>query len=1776
MSIDSPKSGDVVGGTVTIQVTWDDANPDKCELYIGGSLVTTWTTTGTVTYSWDTTAYSDGSYTIQAVAYDKAGNSASSSITVTVDNTAPKVDITSPENGSTVGSTFTVVWNASDANKVVRVEVYLDGVLDAVYVEENMTNNHTFSGVSSGWHNVSVVAFDVVGNSGSDTIDVNVVAVSITITSPKNGSYFNVSWVNVSWDASGDIDHFEIYVDGNVINSSVPADARWYNVSGLSEGSHEISVFVVATSGDKVSDNVTVIIDLTPPSLVIVDPSNYSYFNESTVTVYWSGSDDNLDRYFVRLDGGVWVDVGLNTSYTFSGLKEGEHNVSVKALDKAGNTNVSIVFFTVDLTPPTLQITSPENHSYVNSSSVTMSWSGSDSSGIDHYEVRADDGSWIDVGTVTGYTFSLSDGNHSLYVRAFDLAGNVAESFIYVVVDTVPPEVFIISPSNNDYLRGVVAIEINWTDTNPDRCELYINYTDKPVTTFYSIGVNTYEWNTSTTADGTYSIRAVAYDLAGNKAESEIIVVVDNTPPLVSINSPKNGTAVGSTFTVVWDATDSTSYVARVEVYLDGSLVATYVKDENMTNNHTFSGLSPGWYNISIYAYDAVDNVGIDSILVKVVIISISITSPKNGSYFNTNWVNVSWNASGDIDHFEIYVDGSVYDGSVPADVRWYNVSGLSEGSHEISVLAVGSSGENASDNVTVIIDMTPPDLTITSPSNFSYHNSDTVTVYWSGSDENFDHYEVSFDGGSWENVGSSTSYTCKYLKEGWHNISIRALDKAGNSKTCILFFAVDMTPPIIHDMAPGNGSFVGLSSVTLSWNVTDNFEIDHYEVKADDGSWINVGTVTSYTFENLGDGNHTLYLCAFDKAGNSRTGSVTITIDTVSPYVEILSPSNGTIVSGVVTIEVNWTDDYPDRCELYINYTGKPVRVFYEDGLRTYSWNTTNVSDGTYLIRAIAYDLANNTSIFEIYVLVDNSPPEVSIDNPKDGEYVGGVITIQVTWNDVSPDRCELYIDGTLVKTWNTSGTVSWDWDTTGYGDGSHLIRAVAYDQNGASSEESITVTVDNSPPTIIIESPENGSTVGQAFRVVWNASDSVSYVETVYIYLNGTLEATYIYGINITNNHTFRDLKAPATYIVVVEALDVAGNIAMNSTTVHTVPLSVEILSPSDGEHINTTWVYVVWNATGDIDHFEIYLNDSPVDVSIPSDTDSYNITLLDQEATWNITIVAVDTFGNSVSASITIYTDYTIPSLRILSPPDGSYLRGVVNINISWTDRNADKCVLYIGDKEAYSWSEEGNVTFSWNTSEYLDGSYEIVVVAYDKAGNVARYSITVTVDNTPPEVWFVDPDKNGTTIYGPNISVSWNASDNIQLAYFLVRLDNAPWENVGMDISKIWENVTIGNHTVYVRAYDKAGNWNETCVSFSVFYMIGFLEITAENEYTATYSDEFRIGVTIRTPDGDPAPNIPVWFYINTPEGTIDLGQDTTDDQGYAELSIIMELQPGTYNLVIKCGNYSYYSGSTKIATLIVQKEKTELEFLHGVLTTQYTDDVVVSCRLTTDDNEVLGGEKVEFYYIAPTGERVFVGSSYTSDEGIAEIEISFPSVGEYRIVANYTGSPYYEPSYQEQKIVVEEEEIVLVSLTFSKDRIYTGDSVDIELIVAEDDEVIRYVAGASVSVLVDGKILAQGNTDSNGKYTCTWNPRLPGEYNISFIVEKEGYKTLYYSVTKRVMEKKALSYMIIPILAAGVVTMVLVVFLLRKKKRGITEAPIEEIEEYELGEVEEIE
>ncbi|CAG0966814.1 serine protease [Planctomycetaceae bacterium] len=178
-SITSPTSASTVKGKASVAVAAaDNVGVAKVELHINGSPFAT-ATTAPFFFSWDTTTTADGTYTLEAMAYDGAGNTGrSGSVSVkvanAVDTIAPTVAITSPANGAKIGTSATISIAASDNVGVSRIELHIDGKL--VTSKTGLTNlSYAWNTrkITTGAHTVTAKAFDAGGNAATTSITVH-------------------------------------------------------------------------------------------------------------------------------------------------------------------------------------------------------------------------------------------------------------------------------------------------------------------------------------------------------------------------------------------------------------------------------------------------------------------------------------------------------------------------------------------------------------------------------------------------------------------------------------------------------------------------------------------------------------------------------------------------------------------------------------------------------------------------------------------------------------------------------------------------------------------------------------------------------------------------------------------------------------------------------------------------------------------------------------------------------------------------------------------------------------------------------------------------------------------------------------------------------------------------------------------------------------------------------------------------------------------------------------------------------------------------------------------------------------------------------------------------------------------------------------------------------------------------------------------------------------------------------------------------------------------
>ena len=245
---------------------------------------------------------------------------------------------------------------------------------------------------------------------------------------------------------------------------------------------------------------------------------------------------------------------------------------------------------------------------------------------------------------------------------------------------------------------------------------------------------------------------------------------------------------------------------------------------------------------------------------------------------------------------------------------------------------------------------------------------------------------------------------------------------------------------------------------------------------------------------------------------------------DNIAPTINLLSPANGSTVSGTVTVLVSATDN--------INVTSVTLSV---DGSAktssttapfTNTWNSATVPNGTHTLTVTAKDGKGNSSSSSIQVSVNNVTvgdivaPTVNISSPVNGAAYDANTTLSINASasdNVGVSSLNISIDGIVVAT-SASPSFSYSWNTGSAGSGIHNISSTAKDAAGNQTIKTITVTIN----TVVVEPPPSTSEVRLTMPPVSNQGSEGSCVGFAVGYAARSAEQYYRTGATSYSNAT------------------------------------------------------------------------------------------------------------------------------------------------------------------------------------------------------------------------------------------------------------------------------------------------------------------------------------------------------------------------------------------------------------------------------------------------------------------------------------------------------------------------------------------------------------------------------------------------------------------------------------------------------------------------------
>ncbi len=1373
---------------------------------------------------------------------DVAGNKKDFSFSYVIDTIAPLPPTVSLEDYVVLPNGIILSGNdlpalVGTAEPKSTILLMRDGKLyDSIEVDSNGTWNYQFSNkFLQGAYDIEIISQDAAGNKSSTvkysfTIQTEVVPPKAELDA-SDDSGAKGDWITNKHNALtllGTADRFatvNILIDGKTIGvTTADADGNWnFDISrNLSDNVYKITVESIDPLGRTSSVDYQLTIDsFTPiPTVMLHDSADSGVKGDMITkinTPLFTGMAEANAKVSIYVDGvlsgeaiagddGVW-----NFQFT-TALSDGSHDVTVKVEDIAGNTASSSAYnfqIVTQTQKPTIELvndTGVDNTDHIiNEKNPALTGTAAPYSTVKLYidgaliaEVRTNkDGRWE-------YTLKadqgLVDGDHRITASVEDIAGNIAHSDPFLIsVDTaISIPIVSLSPDSDsgisdDNLTNIVKPTLHLKDIDPDIISVQV--WDAASDT--QIGVATQQ------PDGSW-----AYTFTSDLTEGlhQVYVKVED------IAGNKANSAV---FDFTIDTTVSTPVISLL------SKDDTGVTGDNLTNIN-----KPGF---------AISGVDADAHRVVVQVMHNGVSEEIELSHLNGSW---------------LFTPGNTWaDGSYTLTVKVEDKAGNTNYSTPLTVVI---DTQIAIDGVELVNDSGVKGDNMTNDDRPHFR----VTV-----PTDVNEVRLSIDGGhSWVQATPGVAGSWEYiwptdLADGQYTLTVEATDKAGNTVTKTIDFAVDSTlsvPVIVLN----NADDTGIQGDNLTNRTQPTFALQQID---DDAVRVTVsvehGGVTT-TFDATkgtggwtftppalwADGDYTLSVSVEDKAGNtSHSASLTVTVDTQ------IAINNIELVNDSGIPDDNLTNNVRPQFQVTVPTDVNVVRLSIDGGKTWFNatqgatpgaWDyiwPDDVADGGYTLTVEATDKAGNQTTQELDFTIDTtlSVPTLSLDSADDsgiaGDNITNVKTPGFTLNNIDTDVSRVIVEVMhngikqevpLVQTggqWRFAPTSDW-------ADGDYILTVKVEDRAGNVKQSApLTVTVDTHIAIDRIELvndsgiPDDNLTneARPHFQVTVPAD-----VNGVRLSIDGGktwFDATQS-GTSGVWDYTWLTNVANGPHTLMVEASDKAGNKTTQKLdfiidTLLSEPTITLDSADDSAAGDNITNVKMPGFTLGNID-----ADVTKVVVTVAHDGKNQQIELIKNGGVWRftpgaawtdgdytLTVKVEDKAGNtnySAPLTVTIDTQTSIDRIELLNDT------GIVGDNLTNearpqfhitvpTDVNSVQLSLDGG----INWvnatlTSDGVWEYIWPT-DLVENTYTLTVKATDVAGNTATETLNFIIDTTlsTPTITLDSADDSGTAN---------DNKTNVKTPGFIIG-------GIDSDVTQVVVQVMRDGHSEEVELTQTNGQW-----------------------------------------------------------------------------------------------------------------------------------------------------------------------------------------------------------------------------------------------------------------------------------------------------------------------------------------------------------------------------
>lgn len=1080
----------------------------------------------------------------------------------------------------------------------------------------------------------------------------------------------------------------------------------------IDEGTYQITVYAMDLAGNESAVKITQFtIDKTAPVLSIDHVKDGTYYAESKKVVFsideYEYATNEVDFVVTKNGkditdtvenevGSDWKTSGDKVQLAYEFKTDGHYEVHLMAIDKAGNKgNKQIKQFTIDQTNPNITITGVQDGTHyqnnktvdisiedvnINENKITVTKNG-ETYEMDHFEIDKD----LDNRATLNHRFT-EEGEYKMIVEAVDFANNKSTKTLSFVIDKTDPFIEVDHRYKNHMTANTIKakginelIKISLKETNLKEKEVTITHKDLSgkIETFSDDEVG--KWNVLSNGkyhfelkedfikkDGIYEVTVSATDHSGRITKQDLPkLTVDNIAPEIQL--------------------------ANINRYNDGSVTEVIkITEHNYQKNN----------------------------------VTYEVFKLNNKGEFETYNRFDDWENTGK--HTTL------------------KLSFTEDGTYKVVVNATDNAGNKAEEKSNIFtIDTIKPVIIIDGIENtdkiIHYNQNKLVNVKIKdiNMDEKRTHLEVkklNRSTGKMEKYDTketlsftSTEATFKHnfttKDEGIYSIKVTSTDKSGNkAKDQFITFVIDKTAPVLsienvdHHAYYATSKNVKVSvdeenfnTNNVSFTVKKNGQDITKRVEGSQGNtWRNAKKYATLNYLFKENGEYEITINATDAAQNrANEQKVIFTIDTVDPQIEISGVENNEHYNKDMPVFISVKDVNFKNNIVTVKKDGKSYDMGgfsvehnqYKDSVATL--RHTFKQEGTYEIVVESKDKAGNNAIKSVIFTIDKTSPVITpvmkeSNTPlKDGQYINEIFTPQFILDNVEDEIVSVTLNGgsnIVNKIPVASREMVYHFDV------------LARDKAGNETTLQISFTVDTTKPELNISGIIEGF-FNENISPYITYNDKHLDEKNTYVTLNGQ---PYTNGTVLTEE---------GDYILKAVITDLANNVS-ERTIVFTIDKTAPVIKFEEeiaDQYFNKTVIPSLFiEDMTDYDIISLTLNGEPYTLGDP----------IEEEGKHVLHFEVKDKANNIKQLTIEFMIDKTPPNIIVNGIEDNKDYDEAVQLEIKLDNpEDTIKSIKLNGEEVTGLLTEENGMKVLKLDVSKID-SYELVIEAYDEAGNIAN--------------------------------------------------------------------------------------------------------------------------------------------------------------------------------------------------------------------------------------------------------------------------------------------------------------------------------------------------------------------------------------------------------------------------------------------------------------------